>query len=443
MLINLIISAFMTLAFGHSGLVEEGFWVKDPNKQLIKYIKVHKSLIVDHMTKSGYEVYGPHGTKNYLDSLGADIIDLEVLESFDDKNAGDYPTPEEIESKLQEIVAKNSDIMKLVSIGQSREGRNLWVVKVSDNPDLDETEPETKYIANMHGNEIVGREMMVEFLRDIGERYHKNEAEVLEVVNNTEIFIMPSMNPDGALKRQRGNSAWRDLNRNFPDFTTQDNRNVSTGREPETVAVMNWHINRNFALSANFHGGTKVVNYPWDTSRDPAPLTDLITDLSTEYASKVKGFYDSTEYPGGIVNGNAWYEVDGGMQDWSYYYHDDLQVTIELSHTKWPPYAEIPQYYIDNKWSLLRYLKRVHQGAGIVLSDRNESGKVAITRLRNGQRERVGEYSLKNGEYYKVLPAGTYEFQVSLDNGQTSSHVHTVSFDFIRSNGNFALINVR
>ena len=44
---------------------------------------------------------------------------------------------------------------------------------------------------------------------------------------------------------------------------------------------------------------------------------------------------DSTEFPGGIVNGYDWYEVNGGMQDWSYYWHNDLQVTIELSNMKW------------------------------------------------------------------------------------------------------------
>lgn len=437
MLITGLISALLTFAFAHDGLIEEGHWVKDTNKRFIKYIKSHKSLIVDHMGRLGYEVYGPHGTGAYLESLGADIVDLEILEASDEKSAGDYPTPEEIETKLKDLAAKYPHIMKLFSVGQSRDGRELWVMKVSDNVDSDELEPEVKYIANMHGNEIVGRELMVELLSDIGQRYDNGDNEVKELVDNTEVFIMPSMNPDGALKRQRGNGAWRDLNRNFPDFTTQDNRNTSSSREPETIAVMNWQARRNFALSANFHGGTKVVNYPWDTSRDPAPLTDLITDLSNEYASKVKGFYDSTEFPGGIVNGNAWYEVDGGMQDWSYYYHHDLQVTIELSHIKWPPYAEIPQYYQENKWSLIRYLKRVHQGAGIKFSDTTKSGKVTITKIKNGQRERVGEYPLINGQFYKVLPEGTYEFTSVLDSGESKTTVNSVSFDFIRPDGNF------
>jgi hypothetical protein len=439
MVLSTLFALFFSSIFAESGLVKEGFLVQDSQKIFLKHIQRNKTLVIDHMGNKSYEVYGPEGLGVWLKSIGAPMINLAIIEGLNNKNTGNYPTPEKIGDDLLKLSKKFSDIMTLFSIGKSRGGRDLWVMKISDHPNIDDTEPEVKYIGNMHGNEIVGRELLVKLIEDIGNRYYSGDTEIIDLVDNTEVFIMPSMNPDGALKRQRGNGAWKDLNRNFPDFSTLDNRDTPDGREPETMAVMIWQRNRNFSLSANFHGGTKVVNYPWDTTRAPAPLTAMTIELSEEYASKVDGFFNSTEFPGGIVNGNAWYEVNGGMQDWSYHYHNDLQVTIELSHRKWPPYSDIPHYYSENSWSLVRFLKRVHQGLGVKLPSNASKGKISIHRIENGRKKKVGAYRINNGEFYKVLNQGIYEVEVTLDSGEKKSSRIDVNFDILHSNGNFSI----
>jgi hypothetical protein len=122
---------------------------------------------------------------------------------------------------------------------------------------------------------------------------------------------------------------------------------------------MKWQGQHKFKLSANFHGGAEVVNYPWDTIPDRYPEETLIKDLSREYAFNAPYIGTSTLFENGITNGYAWYEIDGGMQDWSIYWRGDFQVTIELSDQKWPDYSQIYYYYEQNRPALIKFIERI------------------------------------------------------------------------------------
>jgi hypothetical protein len=427
-------------------IVEEGHYLFDSDKRLIQLIKGQAELTIDHVGSYGYEVYGPLGTGQWLSDIAAhhDIAVIDLESQKETKAAKDafnsYPTPDQIAERLTRLEQRYPDIVKVFSVGTSGNGHEILAVKLSDNVELDEVEPEFKYIANMHGDEIVGRELMVLLLEDLTARYAEGNAEIRSLIDNTEIYIIPSMNPDGAERRQRGNARWVDLNRNFPDFTTRDNVNTPSGRQVETQAIMAFQAQRKFALSANFHGGTECVNYPWDTSGEAFPLLDLVKLLSKEYADEVPGMRNSREFAGGITNGYEWYEVDGGMQDWSYNWHGDLQVTIELSHQKWPNYSTVPQYYRWNRNSMLRYMSRVHQGAGFKFESAT-SGRVRIEKLGASRNIQIGEYTFGDGEFYKVLEAGQYRFHITDSNGNQRTITRTVTTQSGQFTPNYAFLD--
>lgn len=338
-------------------IVQESLWLEDSQGHILDKFSSHPDFVVDHVDEKGFELYGPKGTAKYLTEIGVKFQDIKN-ESL--KNAVNYPTYEEIQSELKSLATHFAQTSKLYSIGKSTQGRDLWVMKLASEAKVQNDErPAFKFIANMHGDEIVGRELMVRFIRDMLENYGSDNR-ITNLLNSTQIHILVSMNPDGAESRRRGNGKWIDLNRSFPDFTTRDNQNTTTGRPPETVAVMNWQGSHNFLLSANFHGGAEVVNYPWDTAAAKFPHEELVKDLSLEYANNAPYIGASTAFENGISNGYAWYEVNGGMQDWSYHWYGDLQITVELSNRKWPSYDMIDYYYDQNREALIQYVERIH-----------------------------------------------------------------------------------
>ncbi|MCT4641281.1 MAG: M14 family zinc carboxypeptidase [Bacteriovoracaceae bacterium] len=426
---NFVLLAVLTcsVAFASLGRIDEQVYIKGHNKDLIKLIESQPALTMDHMDLNGFELYGPKGTIEWLNSIG---VSYKVPHNHKEFLRG-YPSFSKIQSDLKQLASNYPKIAKLFSIGKSVQGRDLWVMKISDNVDTDEMEPEFKYISSMHGDEITGRELTQFLIRDILESYGKDEK-ITALVNNTEIYIMVSMNPDGSELRQRANANDYDLNRNFPNWTAGE-ENGTRGRQPETIAVMNFQKKRNFSLSANFHGGAVCVNYPWDSSYKRHPYNDLLIKLSLVYADLNPQMRNSTEFDRGITNGADWYVLKGGMQDWSYIWHNDMQVTVELSDRKWPRYSKIPGFYKKNKASMLAYMEKIHAGAGFYFADKSLKGEVQILDSSNKD---LGTFNFVRGQFYKVLDNGTYDFIVTTSNGKVKEFTSIVN-DSIKTNGNY------
>jgi hypothetical protein len=433
-----LLGALLTLSLAsHAAVkIQEELYVMDLHPEVVKDLIQSGSVEIDHVTSKGFEIYGPKGLKEILDQRALPYVDMVVI----NKSAFfDYPTHDQITAKLKAAVAKRPDIMKLFSIGKSVKGRELWVVKISDNVEKDEVEPEFKYISSMHGDEITGRELTTFFIEEIANKYGQDE-ELTKLVNNTEIYIMPSMNPDGSMAKRRANANGIDLNRNFPDIIRDTDGNLP-GREIENQAVMKFQASRKFSLSANFHGGTIVANYPWDSKYDLHPMDELVKELSLAYAELNPEMRSSDEFPGGITNGAQWYVVRGGMQDWSYFWYNDLQITLEVSHDKWPRYSEIPGFYKSNRDSMVEFMRRVHQGAGFKLNKEFVAGKVEILQRAPVSRN-LGLFSFTNSEFYKILPEGEYTFKVDLS-GEKKIFNTVVEGEISKSNGNFTSLMIK
>lgn len=247
------------------------------------------------------------------------------------------------------------------SLGQSVNGLELLGVRIRSAP----RRRKVKLVANMHGDETVGRELLIRFADHLVSNY-ESDLEIRTLVDSCEIHILPSMNPDGFQARRRTNAHGYDLNRNFPDrFYGQ-----ITPLQRETAAIMRWSERENFTLSANFHGGSLVVNYPYDGNRhrrsgvaSPTKENALFMHLAQAYSLWHPDMSLSHQFTGGITNGAAWYVLYGGMQDWNYVHLHDYEVTIEVSREKNPRPDTLPGFWEKNRGPLLNFVKQIQNKA--------------------------------------------------------------------------------
>ncbi|XP_034081543.1 carboxypeptidase D [Gymnodraco acuticeps] len=352
----------------------------------------------------------------------------------------------DMELFLRKYSSEFPSITNLYKIGRSVEGRELYVMAISDNPTVHEHgEPEFKYVANMHGNEVVSRELMLNLIEYLCSNYG-TDPEVTQLVNSTRIHIMPSMNPDGyevAIEGDeqgysgRNNSNNFDLNRNFPDqFVT-----ITEPRQPETIAVINWLKSIPFILSANLHGGSLVVNYPYDDDKkgtseySPSPDDKVFQQISRAYSQENPLMHNGhpcvTRYPNeyfedGITNGAHWYNVPGGMQDWNYLYTNCFEVTIELGCVKYPMARELPKHWEQNRRSLLEFIHQVHVGVKGTVSDLTDGTGIPNATINVGGIDH-NITSARTGDFWRLLSPGTYSITASADGYKSVRTYATVS----------------
>jgi len=364
-----------------------------------------------------------------------------------------HHTHEQLEAFLRRLNQLNPDITHLYSIGKSVQGRELWVLTISDNPSVHEPgEPEFRYIGNMHGNEVVGREMLLLFAQFLCENHRigsspgakprQREAEAIHwLITNTRIHIMPTMNPDGYAASSVGdyegltgrpNAHGTDLNRNFPDRF-----GGHPASEPETSAVMKWMKEVNFVLVANLHGGALVANYPFDAwstgslrtavSPDDAIFRQLSKAYSQAHPQMSTGkscpdnpmFYNF--FKDGITNGATWYEVKGGMQDWSYMHTNAFEITMELGCFKFPMQDKLRNLWSSNLGSLLSFLAEVHRGiAGFVSDDSTglpiQGAVIRVEVVRRSTTSTLIRHNVTSGvdgDYWRLLVPGGYRITAS------------------------------
>ena len=296
------------------------------------------------------------------------------VEGFGYGSMGGFFTLAEINARLDSMYAFFPNIItQKFSIGTTIEGRPIYAVKISDNPNINENEPQVYYNSLIHAREPQGMMTVMYYMYYLLENYG-TDPEVTYLVNNRELYFQPVVNPDGYeynyTTNPNGGGQWRknrklnsdasrgvDLNRNFgyqwgynnsgssPTPSSETYRGTAPFSEPETQAMRDFVNTKNFKTALNYHTYSNLLLYPWgyETIQTPDNATFV------EYSNDMVAY-------NGYENGQPpviLYDVNGATDDWMYGEQISkpkiLSMTPEVGSTGfWPTQAEIFPLAIEN-----------------------------------------------------------------------------------------------
>lgn len=308
----------------------------------------------------------------------------------------------------------------LFSLGTLSTSAHRQLLGVRINNGNPEGKPKFLYTSTMHGDEVTG---MILMLRLIDELCTSTDSRIVDLVNDLDIYIMPLTNPDGTYKggnstvnsAQRYNGHNIDLNRNYKDYY-KGNHPDNNSYEDETVWTMAMGDENLFTMSANYHGGAEVMNYPWDAVYDNHADKDWYEYVCAEYvriARQVYYSYMSDTYSDGVTNGARWYVITGSRQDYMNAYGQCREVTVECSSTKTPSASLLPSYWNYNHNSMLAFMEQCRNGVHGVVRDADtglpiEGVKVTVLN-HDSETSFVTTHSV--GDFHRPIKGGSYTFE--------------------------------
>ena len=345
----------------------------------------------------------------------------------------EYKNPEEIETFLKEIHARYKDLTKLVSIGKSLEGRDIWALKISDEPLKDDlTEPSVLFNSMHHAREIMTPEVSIDIIEYLLLNYNQ-KPDVTSWVNNTQIWVMPMFNVDGNNKMWNHDSYWRkntrggygvDLNRNYPtgwnscngssgSQSSQTYRGPNPASEPETQAMMAFIKNTRPVFDISYHAYSELVIYPYGCGKKRTQTKEVVEKIGKKVAHLLD--YEP---------GTAWellYNADGGDIDWMYEAYQVIPFVIELNSRRegfHPKYSKWRNKTVERNRDGWQYLlKRVLESGvrGLVTTEKGvlKDFNIEVKKISKGKKTFFQNYvGHLTGAFHIVLNPGTYELTV-------------------------------
>ena len=330
---------------------------------------------------------------------------IEDYQAYKDEifSRGFYRTYDEVYLALDSFVTNYSNICRLDTIGFSVQGRALWAMRVTDNPGIEENEAEIRLPGNMHGDEHIGTEVPLYFLRHLLTNY-ATDPQVQFLVNNREIWVLPTINPDGKVANTRTNANGIDLNRDYGYFWDGWGGSPGPSSQIENKIMMQHLEENNVSLEYNYHSVAQYVNYPWDYHQADPPDSQHIINVSQVYA-------DSANLT--AINGYDWYQVTGSLQDYTIGTSGALAWTIETLEPAGS--NEIDQICYENRDALMDVCERAGWGIEGVVKDSSTNASL-YARIEFMNPDRIDVYTDPTlGDFHKMIGQGTYDVRVSVN----------------------------
>ncbi|MEP6638150.1 MAG: M14 family zinc carboxypeptidase [Chloroflexota bacterium] len=306
-----------------------------------------------------------------------------------------YHSYTEMRAEVAAVAAAHPAIVSRFSIGKSYKGRDIWAVKISDNVAVDEPEPEVMFDGTTHSDEHMGTEMTLHILHWLVDGYG-HDARITRIVNTREIWIVFTVNPDGAEYDISGGRYhfWRknrqptpgsssigtDLNRNFGykwggGGRTSSNPAAITYRGPGAFSAPETRAMRDFMASRvvngrqqirtaiTFHESGRLVMWPYGytLANVPSDMTRQDHDalaLIGKHMAATNGYRPE--------QASDLYVTSGTTRDYQYGVYRIFAYTFELSVKDYPDDSLIASETGRNKEAVLYLMERASCPYGVL-----------------------------------------------------------------------------
>ncbi|XP_053710090.1 inactive carboxypeptidase-like protein X2 isoform X2 [Synchiropus splendidus] len=382
------------------------------------------------------------------------------------------------------------NVTRIYNIGKSHSGLKLYAFEISDNPGEHEVgEPEFRYSAGSHGNEVLGRELLLLLMQFMCLEYLSGNQRIRHLVEETRIHLLPSINPDGYEKAfEVGSelSGWSlgrwsnigiDVHHNFPDLNSilweaEAKKWIPRKMFNHHVPIPQWYLSNNasvavetralivwmekipFVLGGNIQGGELVVTFPYDKTRSqgvtreqtPTPDDPVFRWLAFSYASTHRLMTDASRRvchtedfakEDGTINGASWHTAAGSMNDFSYLHTNCFELSMYVGCDKFPHESELPEEWENNRESLLVFMEQVHRGIKGVVKDLQGNGIANATISVEGISHDVR--TAADGDYWRLLNPGEYRVTARAQGYTLTSKKCTVGYEMGASRCDFSM----
>lgn len=368
----------------------------------------------------------------------------------------EYKDPAEIEELVEDFANKFPHLTKRISIGKSLEGRDIWAIKISDNPNQDEIEePAVLFNSMHHAREVMSPEASLDIIETLLNGYGSDQK-ITNWIDSYEIWVIPMLNVDGNNKMWNHDKWWRknnrggfgvDLNRNYPSGwnkcngssgsqSSQTYRGPNPASEPETQAMMNFVAKVRPVFDISYHSYSELVIYPLGCSPERTVNKDVIEKIGQEIGQKLN-----------YKAGTAWellYNADGGDIDWMYDAYQVIPFVIELNSRMQgfqPNYAKWRDKTVKrNRPGWMHLLERLEQsGVRGMFSINNKAVSdyvVDIFKLGKNREFYHSYIGHHTGMYHIVLNPGEYELVFKVNNQIVKKVKQVINTNLARTNVN-------
>jgi carboxypeptidase T len=273
------------------------------------------------------------------------------------------------------LVAAHPTLVAFEVIGHSLEGRDIVNLRISSDLKNSASKPGISFMGTHHAREHVSTEMPLNLAQYLLTEYVKGNPQIVNLVDNREINIIPLVNPDGAEYDVAGGQyeGWRknrrknadgtygvDLNRNYgynwgqggasPSPGSDTYRGTAAFSEPETQVIKNFIDSKsNVTELLTFHTYSELILFPWGYTY--SGITDVKDhQVFQTMANTMAGWNKYTP-----EQSSQLYITSGDTTDWAYGTHKIFAFTFELDPANawgiggfYPGQATIPVVFQKN-----------------------------------------------------------------------------------------------